>query len=116
MLVGLVVWIVWWLALGRPGWGVIGLAAFVSIAEAWPLYEAVVQIRQGRRKWVKPPGLGIALYAVGSVWFVVLLTALFVAPWFGPYAGSALAAAEVFGVVSLAGAAWLSWRIGTGRL
>ena len=51
-----------------PSLGLLGLASFISIAEAWPpLYEAVVRVRQGRRKWVKPPGFGIALYGIGSI-------------------------------------------------
>jgi hypothetical protein len=115
MAVGLGLWLVWWLVLDRPVWGILGLAAFMSIAEAWPLYEAVVRVRQGRRKWVKPPGFGIALYGIGSIWFVLFLTAMFVVPWFGPYAGAALKAAEIFAGVSLGVALWLSWWLGTGR-
>jgi hypothetical protein len=115
MIVGFGVWLIWWLALRCPGWGILGLAAFVSIAESWPLYQAFLEVRQGRRKWVKPPGYAIALYGIGSIWFVLFLTAFFIVPWFGPHAGAAFKAAEFFAAGSLVAALGLTWWVGSGR-
>jgi hypothetical protein len=116
LLVGFIAWLVWWLLLGRRsavGW--VGIAAFIGIAESWPLFQTVSEIRAGRRRWTKPPGFWIAFYAIGSVWLALLLTAIAVLPWSGEHAGTTNAIVKFGGAITFGGVVWLASRLGAGR-
>jgi hypothetical protein len=116
MLIGFFAWLVWWLIVGRrsvTGW--VGIAAFLGIAESWPLFLAFYEVRAGRRRWAKPPGFWIAFYGIGSAWLALLLTAIAILPWSGEAAGMTNAIVKIGGAITFAGAAWLAWRLGGGR-
>ncbi len=116
LLFGAAAWLVWWLAVGHrsfAGW--IGIAPFIAIAESWPLFQTIVEVRAGRRRWARPPGFWPAFYAFGSVWLALLLTAIVALPWSGEFAGATNAIVKFGGIITFGAMLWLASRVGAGR-
>lgn len=116
LLIGLAAWVAWWLLLGHTsqlGW--LGIPAFLAIAEAWPLFQTIVEIRAGRRKWSRPPGFWIAFYAFGSVWLALLLTVILVLPWSGTFAAATNLIVKLGGAIGFGAVLWVASRLAAGR-
>ena len=116
MLFGFAAWLVWWLILGHrsfAGW--VAIPAFLGIAESWTLFQAFFDVRAGRRRWGRPPGFWVAFYGVGSIWLVLLLTAIIVLPWSGDFAGATNGIVKIGGVITFGAVVWLASRLGAGK-